>query len=379
LRLAALGGPPSTSDDLFRYSWDGRVQAAGVDAYAHPPDSPALASLKEPWLWPDAKGCAQLNRPPGCTRINRPSVRTIYPPVAEAWFAGVYRVAGIGSHHKAWQVAGLATEVGVLLLLPVALRRWGKDPRWTALYALSPAPVLEIVNNGHVDGLSILLIVAALAVVLPRTRWRDVAAGALIGAAALVKVYPAILVVALVGSARAGRLPILLRAGLTASAVAIAGYFPHVLAVGTKVVGYLPGYVKEEHYRTGTRYLIAGALRVPPHAAGILSGVAVLGVVVWVLVHRPAVPVGAAALMGAVLLAASPVQPWYAVSLLALATVAASPRWIAVLVAGYPYFFAVILNYRHAIGLGQSSFAAALAIIVFTFSLDRSFRRAPTG
>jgi hypothetical protein len=83
--------------------------------------------------------------------------------------------------------------------------------------------------------------------------------------------------------------------------------------------------------------------------------------------------------MGAVLLAASPVQPWYAVSLLALATVAASPRWIAVLVAGYPYFFAVILNYRHAIGLGQSSFAAALAIIVFTFSLDRSFRRAPTG
>jgi hypothetical protein len=141
LRLAALGGPPSTSDDLFRYSWDGRVQAAGVDAYAHPPDSPALAGLKEPWLWPDAKGCAQLNRPPGCTRINRPAVRTIYPPVAEAWFAGVYRVAGIGSHHKAWQVAGLATEVGVLLLLPVALRRcWRSSTTATSTASRSSSP-----------------------------------------------------------------------------------------------------------------------------------------------------------------------------------------------------------------------------------------------
>ena len=34
IRLAALAGPPTTSDDLFRYSWDGRVQAAGVDPYA---------------------------------------------------------------------------------------------------------------------------------------------------------------------------------------------------------------------------------------------------------------------------------------------------------------------------------------------------------
>jgi hypothetical protein len=364
LRLAALGGPPSTSDDLFRYSWDGRVQTAGVDPYAHPPDSPQLTHLKESWLWPDAKGCAELVRPAGCTRINRPSVRTIYPPVAEAWFAAVYRVAGIGSHHKAWQVAGLGTEVGVLLLLPKALRRWNKDPRWMALYALSPAPVLEIVNNGHVDGLAILLTLAALVVVVPRSRWRDVAAGALIGAAALVKVYPAIFLIALVGGGRARRLPVLLRAGGTAAAMAVAAYFPHVLAVGTKVVGYLPGYLKEEHYRTGSRFLIAGALRVPTHLAGPLSAAAVGAVVLWVLVRRPPVPVGLATLMGAVLLAASPVQPWYVVTLLALATVAVQRRWIVVLIAAYPYFFAVILDFRHTVGLGQFAYAAALLVII---------------
>src|SRR5439155_8361622 len=110
--------------DLFRYSWDGRVQAAGIDPYAQPPSSPALARLREPWLWPDARGCAELNRRPACTRLNRPDQRTIYPPLAEAWFAGIYRMTGIGAHHKTWQVAGLLTEAGVLGLLPAALRRW---------------------------------------------------------------------------------------------------------------------------------------------------------------------------------------------------------------------------------------------------------------
>ena len=79
LRVAALAGPAPTSDDLYRYAWDGRVQAAGVDAYAYPPDSPALGALHDSWLWPDAAGCAALDRPSGCTRINRPSQRTIYP------------------------------------------------------------------------------------------------------------------------------------------------------------------------------------------------------------------------------------------------------------------------------------------------------------
>jgi hypothetical protein len=363
LRLAALGGPPSTSDDLFRYSWDGRVQAAGIDSYAQPPASPRLADLKESWLWPDATGCAKLYRPAGCTRINRPFVRTIYPPVAEAWFAAVYRVAGVGSHHKAWQVAGLLTEAGVLLLLPVALHRWNGDPRWAALYALSPAPVLEIVNNGHVDGLSILLVVAALVVVVPRSAWRDVAAGALIGAAALVKVYPAILLVALVGATDARRLAVLLRAGATATALAVTAYLPHVLAVGGRVVGYLPGYLKEERYQSGGRFLIAGALQVPTHLAGPLSGLAVTGAAAWVLIRRPPVPAGGAALIGVLLLATSPVQPWYALLLLAVTTVAVRPWWTAVVVAGYPFFFGVILDYRHTVGLGQLGYVAALGVI----------------
>src|SRR4051812_31454952 len=51
--LAAMAGPPNTSTDSARYSWDGIVQHAGVSPYAHTPQSEALAHLRPDWLFPD--------------------------------------------------------------------------------------------------------------------------------------------------------------------------------------------------------------------------------------------------------------------------------------------------------------------------------------
>jgi hypothetical protein len=391
LRLAALAGPPTTTDDFYRYSWDGRVQAAGIDPYEHAPGSDDLTALREPWLWPAARPCPLAYRPQGCTRINRSWVHTIYPPAAEAWFAAVYRLTGIGARHKPWQVAGLVTDMAVVALLATALRRSGKDPRWCALYALCPAPVLEIVNNGHVDGLAIALSVAALAVASPPVRpggdtsaaGREFATGALIGLAALVKLYPALLVLAVVAAMPARRGRALFRIGGAAAVVAGAGYLPHVLRVGTKVIGFLPGYLREEHYDGAGRYLVAGALRVPGGVAGGASGLALVAAVAWVWVRRPSAPSGAAVIMGTLLLAVSPVQPWYAVTLLAFATLAVEPQWAAVVAAGYPYFFAVILLHPQRVGIGQLAYgfaAAGLSVPVLLRGLrtsGRSMRRCP--
>ena len=361
LRLAALAGPPVLSDDLYRYSWDGRVQLSGIDPYRYPPLSPRLADLREEWLWPDAEGCARLQRPEGCTRINRPAVHTIYPPVAEAWFTAVYRVAGIGAHHKAWQVAGLVTDLALVALLPTVLRAWGRDERWTALYALSPVPVVEVVNNGHVDGLAALFVVVAL---LAAARRRPVWAGALLGAAALVKLYPAVLGLAFVGAVGARRRASLLRVGGAAALVAVLAYLPHVLAVGVRVLGYLPGYLREERYGEGGRYLLAGILGLPAGPTAFLAATGVVATAAWILWRRPALPAGCALVLGALLLAITPVQPWYALTLLAVATVAAAPAWSAVAVAGYPYFFAVLLDSPHAVPIGRVSYGLALAAVV---------------
>ncbi len=57
-------------------------------------------------------------------------------------------------------------------------------------------------------------------------------------------------------------------------------------------------------------------------------------------------------------------QPWYAVTLLAVATVAARPAWSAVAVAGYPYFFALILDYPTQVTVGRRAYGLALLVVV---------------
>src|SRR5260370_42109215 len=54
MEVAAFSGPPHLSDDVFRYSWDGRVQAAGIDPDEYVPAAPQLASLRDPALGPAA-------------------------------------------------------------------------------------------------------------------------------------------------------------------------------------------------------------------------------------------------------------------------------------------------------------------------------------
>lgn len=374
LRLVALAGQPILSDDLYRYAWDGRVQVSGTNPYRYTPSSTQLADLREEWLWPDAEGCAALQREPDCTRLNRPTVRTIYPPVAEVWFNAVYRVAGIDARHKAWQVAGLVGDMALVGLLPLVLRAWKRDERWTALYALSPVAVVEVVNNAHVDGLAALFVVVAL---LAAARKRPAWAGALLAGAFLIKLYPAVVGLAFV-AAFAGRRALTRLAGAFAAVVAVA-YLPHVAAVGFDVLGYLPGYLQEERYGEGGRYLLAGLLGLPPALTAVLAAAGVAGAAGWVLVRRPPVPAGATLLLGALLLAVTPVQPWYAVTLLGLAAVAARPAWAAVALAGYPYFFAVLLDSQHAVAIGRISYGLALVVLVVVARTESRHDDLPTG
>jgi hypothetical protein len=153
--------------------------------------------------------------------------------------------------------------------------------------------VLEIVNNGHVDGLAILLSVAALTVVSPPPDrvpgWpparREVLAGGLVGLAILVK-YPALVVVAIAAGSPDTRRRSLRRVGGTALGVCIAGYLPHVMAVGHRVIGFLPGYFREEHSDGAGRYLVAGAARLPGGVAPAASALAVVVALTWVWVGR---------------------------------------------------------------------------------------------
>ena len=69
--------PPTLSDDVYRYIWDGRVSNAGTSPYAHAVDSPDLD-----WLESSLRG-----------KVNHAWMASPYLPTAQALFSVVYRLA----------------------------------------------------------------------------------------------------------------------------------------------------------------------------------------------------------------------------------------------------------------------------------------------
>src|SRR5574341_497972 len=51
-RITLLWTQPVLSDDMYRYVWDGKVQAAGINPYLYPPESPELSHLRDDVIYP---------------------------------------------------------------------------------------------------------------------------------------------------------------------------------------------------------------------------------------------------------------------------------------------------------------------------------------
>ncbi|WP_441248482.1 hypothetical protein [Kitasatospora sp. McL0602] len=355
--VAAVGllAPPRTSDDAYRYVWDGRVQAAGISPYAHAPDDPALARLRDPGLFPagPCTGWDERRTAAGdCTHINRPAVHTIYPPVAEAWFLALHPFGGGVRGVQAGGALLAVATTGALLL--VRRRNWQ-----AALWGWCPGVTVWSVNDAHVDTLGALLMVASLGCVAAR---RSLAGGALLGAAVATKLLPGLaLPGALSGllARRPTRRDLLLpAAALGAFALA---YLPYVLASGAGVLGYLPGYLREEGYDQGhiERF---GLLRLalPDSLAPYAAAALLLGVVLYVLRRGdPRRPWGGALLVtGTALLLVAPAYPWYGLLVVALAALDGRWEWLAVPAAGQ------VLYLAGGEPAQQAAYGAALAVVL---------------
>jgi hypothetical protein len=264
-RLALVFAPPRLSDDIYRYVWDGRVQAAGINPYRYIPADPALASLR------DAAIYEHINR--------RETAQTIYPPLAQLVFLAATRV----SESVVWMKLVLVAFESVALWAIAELLASFKLPRQRVIIAAwHPLVVWEIAGSGHVD--AVLICVVALAL-LARRRGRDSLTGALVACAALTKLFPVVIAPALYRR-WSWRLPFAL------AATFVACYLPY-LSVGVRgALGSLSGYADEEGLRTGTRYfLLALARKVTgvqiPATAFIIFAFVLLGALAaWLLWKR---------------------------------------------------------------------------------------------
>lgn len=204
LLLAAAAGivllvaPPALSDDVFRYLWDGRVLGSGIDPYRYAPDDPALAHLRDQW-W---------------ARVNHPSIATIYPPLAQAVFAGANAVW----HHPAsLKAVALAAHLGTIPLVARLARPSG--PRAALLWGLNPLVLVESAMNGHVDAVCALAVAGCLVALVSGRSWTAVVLAA---AAAAIKLVGIVLAPLLALRSR--------RAAVVATGLALLPLLPLCLA-----------------------------------------------------------------------------------------------------------------------------------------------------
>lgn len=292
-RLTLWWSPPTLSDDIFRYLWDGRVQLAGINPYLYPPTAPEVAHLRD--------------EPHGL--INHPDVPTIYPPLAQLFFR---LVCILSTTPAALKLALLVCDFGLCLLLWRSLVRRGQDPRRVLLYAWHPLPIIEIAGSGHVDALSVLLLFGALHAL--QIRRIDAAAAALAGAF-LAKLVPLVLLPTL--WRRAGEDWFHLqprRALIWFPALVLLGYLPFADA-GSKLATGLSTYAQHWHFNAAIYSLIHNALT-PWDAAAHLHARWLCTILLVALGLRAQIqltdPYAAAyTTLGAYVLLSPTMHPWY--------------------------------------------------------------------
>lgn len=167
-RVPLLLAPPSLSDDVHRYVWEGRVIVHGANPYTHAPSHPALAPLRDDGIHP---------------RINHPELATIYPPLAEAGFALVAALSPTVLAFKIWVVLH---DLALVLALLALLGRERGPPLAAAAWAWNPLVIVEYTGNGHNEPTALLWLAMAW-LLLPR---RPALSALALSAAVLVKLAP---------------------------------------------------------------------------------------------------------------------------------------------------------------------------------------------
>jgi uncharacterized membrane protein len=208
-RLTLLFRPPDLSEDVWRYLWDGRVARAGVSPWAWPPADPRLAELA----------------PALSARVAHRDIRTVYPPVAQA----VFHSAGVGDRPFLLKAVFSAADIAIVGMLAGAGLPGGAAA--AALYAFHPLPVTETAGQGHVDSLGVALLIAAL---LHVQRGRRAAGGLALALSALTKYVSA-----------AAALPLVRRGGwrtLLAGIAAVAAIWAAASRGGSSPAGGLEQY-----------------------------------------------------------------------------------------------------------------------------------------
>jgi alpha-1,6-mannosyltransferase len=403
LRATLVPQRPYLSTDAYRYVWDGHVQAQGVNPYRFAPAAPALEPLRDPSRFPKVTGVY-----PNINRVNLP---TPYPPGAQLIYLLVGWLQPLSV--TAFKAATAVFDLVTILALMWALGRARLDPARAILFAWHPLPIWEGAHTGHLEAAFIMLLALALLAWAGR---RNAATGVLLGLAAAVKYYPALVLPAFLRSgegggqgssppAREAQSDAPLPRRLIARARAVAFDRANLVMVGafaaTLLVVYLPyawtgatgfgslgnEFSEEGFTGKGTRYflleLIDDVTLMPLDVFIGVAAVSLVGLGVWwALRAKPCVVTvarGAATLIGAFWLLTSPRYAWYYAWILPFLCFAPRLGWLYLTGASvFMYFlwYEPLVYPDLPLWLGASVYLPAVAWLAWEKWRERAAARA---
>jgi alpha-1,6-mannosyltransferase len=223
--------PTVLSQDMYRYIWDGRVQQSGINPYRYPPAAAELDHLRDEGIFP---------------KINRKPAPTIYPAAAQAFFRLFYLLAG--DNVAGFKGLLVLFDTMTMLALIGLLTTHGFAPARIIIYAWNPLVIFEIAYSGHLEGLAVFFLVTAFYL---QGLGRKNGGVALLAVAGAIKLYPALLLAALLNKGR--RIKGLMLFGASLALL----YLPY-LGVGREIFGFLPTYLNnpDESFNLGLKSLL---------------------------------------------------------------------------------------------------------------------------
>ena len=134
LRMILIPVDPITSDDHYRYLWDGKLQHESVNPYQYSPDENSLLPYHSE------------NLP---ALVNHKQIKTIYPPLAQYLFSLSYLL--FGESIAGLKLLYILLDSITMIFIGLTLSLLKIRSSGLLLYAFSPLVIFEFFINAHVD------------------------------------------------------------------------------------------------------------------------------------------------------------------------------------------------------------------------------------
>jgi alpha-1,6-mannosyltransferase len=171
-RIVLIDKEPCLSDDVYRYLWDGKVSAVGINPYQYPPNHEQLENLRDTEIY---------------SNLNYPEIATVYPPVAQFFFLiNEY----LGGSLISWKIILLILELILTILLLKMASFFQIDKMRVMIFTLNPLLIIETYMNGHLEIMGLLFLWIVFYSFYLRRAWL---ASVFIALATLVKFIPALI------------------------------------------------------------------------------------------------------------------------------------------------------------------------------------------